>query len=228
MDGMGKEGGVFMYHYIQDKNYLKRLRSTCSDIVNQLVQVINNDSIVKVRACLVGSGAKNLVTQNANQPIDFDFNIIIVNAKSINIRSCREIKEYVRKQFNKVLNKNGWGDCQDSTSALTTEKRVFQSGDKISFSIDLAITYRNKHGWHRLIHRKTGVVASDEYYWNEVPNSMQLEKKVDAIKSRHLWNEVKDTYLDKKNFYLRRNDDAHPSFIVYIETVNQICDKHHI
>ena len=128
----------------------------------------------------------------------------------------------------KVLNKNGWGDCQDSTSALTTEKRVFQSGDKISFSIDLAITYRNKHGWHRLIHRKTGVVASDEYYWNEVPNSMQLEKKVDAIKSRHLWNEVKDTYLDKKNFYLRRNDDAHPSFIVYIETVNQICDKHHI
>ena len=58
-----------MYHYIQDKNYLKRLRSTCSDIVNQLVQVINNDSIVKVRACLVGSGAKNLVTQNANQPI---------------------------------------------------------------------------------------------------------------------------------------------------------------
>lgn len=122
-----------MYHYIQDKNFLKRLKSTCSDIVNQLVQSINNDSVMTVQACLVGSGAKNLVTQNANKPIDLDYNICIINTESININDGCEIKEYIRKQFNKVLRKNDWGDCQDSTSALTTENRVFLQGNKTEF-----------------------------------------------------------------------------------------------
>lgn len=226
MDGMGKEGGAFMYHYIQDKNYLKRLKGTCSNIVNQLVQIINNNSIMTVKACLVGSGAKNLVTQNANNPIDLDYNIIILDMKSIRFNNGHEIKEYIRKQFNIILNKNGWGDCQDSTSALTTEQRIFNQGNKTAFSIDLAITRKYNNCWHRLIHEKTGLVNSDRYYWNEVPNSRRLEQKVYAIKSNDLWNEVRDTYLKKKNLYLRRNDYKHPSFIVYIETVNEIFYKY--
>ena len=36
-----------MYHYIQDKDFRKRLKSTCSDIVNQLVQSINKGSVLK-------------------------------------------------------------------------------------------------------------------------------------------------------------------------------------
>lgn len=86
-----------MYHYIQDKEFLKRLRGTCSDIVNQLVQSINNDSVMTVKACIVGSGAKNLITQNENEPIDLDYNLCIVSTESINILDCRGIKEYVRK-----------------------------------------------------------------------------------------------------------------------------------
>ena len=220
MDGMGKEGETFMYHYIQDKNYLKRLKSTCSNIVNQLVQIINKDSIMTVKACLVGSGAKNLVIQNANNPIDLDYNIIIIDAVDIN--NGRVIKEYIRKQFNIVLSKNDWNDCQDSTSALTTGQMIFKQGNKTAFSIDLAITYKYNNCWHRLIHEKTGLVNFDRYYWNEVPNSWKLEQKVYAIKSNYLWNEVRDTYLEKKNLYLRRNDYTHPSFVVYIETVNEI------
>ncbi|MBD5556485.1 MAG: hypothetical protein HDQ95_14390 [Roseburia sp.] len=215
-----------MYHYIQDKNYLKCLKRTCSDIVNQLVQSINNDSVMTVKACLVGSGAKNLIIQNANNPIDLDYNIIIIDTKSININNGREIKEYIRKQFNKVLRKNGWNDCHDSTSALTTGQMVFKHGNKTAFSIDLAITCEYNNCWHRLIHEKTGFVNFDRYYWNEVPNSRQLEEKVYAIKSSHLWNEVRYIYRDKKNLYLHRNDSTHPSFIVYIETVNQIYDNY--
>jgi len=66
-----------MYHYIQDKEFLKRLRGTCGDIVNQLVQSINNDSVMKVEACIVGSGAKNLIAQNGNEPIDFAIKFMV-------------------------------------------------------------------------------------------------------------------------------------------------------
>lgn len=215
-----------MYHYIQDKDFLKCLKGTCCDIVNQLVQSINNDAIMTVKACLVGSGAKNLITQNENEPIDLDYNLCIVNTKSINILDGHEIKEYVRKQFNKILYSNGWDDCQDSTSALTTGKRAFQKGNQSVFSIDIAITCKYHNNWQRLIHQKTGFVNRDRYYWNEVQDSGKLEEKVRVIKSENLWGEVRGIYLDKKNFYLCRNDYTHPSFIIYVEAVNQIYNEH--
>lgn len=215
-----------MYHYIQDKDFQKRLKSTCSDIVNQLVQNINKDSVMTVKACLVGSGAKNLVTQNANNPIDLDYNMCIIDTESIHINNGREIKEYVRKKFNSVLKMNDWSDCQDSTSALTTEQRVFKRGNKTAFSIDIAITLENNFGWHKLIHEKTGLTIYDRYYWNAIPDSRQLDEKVYAIKLNHLWNEVRKTYLEKKNLYLQKNDRTHPSFIVYIESVNQVYNKY--
>ena len=218
---------LFWYFFnqsiIQNPTHTKQI--ICSNIINQLVQLINNDSLMEVKAHLVGSGAKNLITQNSNEPIDLDYNLMIIDSE-ININNCREIKEYIRKQFNVILNKNGWNDCMDSTSVLTTEKRHFTKGNHTEFSIDLAIVFNDRNGCHRLIHEKTGVTAWDRYYWNSVPDSRNLFDKVAAIKDEHLWNEVIDEYLEKKNMYLRRQDYNHPSFNVYIETVNQVFNKY--
>lgn len=222
----GREGGFFMYHYIKDKDFQKRLKSTCSDIVNQLTQSINKGSVMTVKACLVGSGAQNLLTQNANNPIDLDYNICILDTKSIIINNGGGIKEYVRKEFNSVLKANDWSDCKDSTSVLTTEKRVFKQGNKTAFSIDLAITFKNNSGWHKLIHEKTGWAIYDRYYWNKIPDSRSLEEKAYVIKRNHLWDEVRSTYLEKKNMYLQRNDNAHSSFIIYNESINQVYYKY--
>ena len=180
---------------------------------------------MEVEAHLVGSGARNLITQNSNEPIDLDYNLLIIDSE-INTNNGREIKEYIRKQFNVILNKNGWRDCMDSTSVLTTEKRYFTKGNHTEFSIDLDIVFNNRGGWYRLIHEKTGIVALDRYYWNLVPDSRDLFDKVSDIKDEHLWNEVIDIYLEKKNMYLRRQDYNHPSFNVYVETVNQVFNKY--
>ena len=67
-----------MYHYIDDKEFLKRMKSLCADIVNQLVQSINNDSVMTVEAHLIGSGAKKLITQNAKELIDLDYNLCVL------------------------------------------------------------------------------------------------------------------------------------------------------
>lgn len=216
-----------MYHYIEDKEFLKRMKSLCSNIVNQLVQSINNDSVMAVEAHLVGSGARNLITQNANEPIDLDYNLCVLEVFEISFNNGQAIKEYIRKHFNKVLNQNGWGNCQDSTSAWTTEKRHFTKGNKTEFKIDLAIVRESRYGLERLIHSKTGIVSLDQWYWNQAQNSNGLADKVSKIKSENLWLEVRDLYLDKKNMYLRCGDiDNHPSFNVYIETINEIYSRH--
>ncbi len=216
-----------MYHYIEDKEFLKHMKSLCSDIINQLVQSINNDSVMTVEAHLVGSGARNLITQNTKEPIDLDYNLCVLEVFGISFNDCRAIKEHIRKHFNAVLKSNKWSDCQDSTSALSTELRYFTKGNKTEFSIDLAIVCESQYGWERLIHRKTGFVCDDQWYWNEAPNSRDLADKVDAIKDENLWLEVRDLYLDKKNMYLSRGDkENHPSFNVYIETINEIYYKY--
>ena len=215
-----------MYHFVDDKEFLKRLKYTCSGIINELVQLINAEELLEVKAHLVGSGAKNLITQNEKEPIDLDYNLCILKCYEIDINDCKSIKEYVRKSFNKVLKRNGWADCSDSKSALTTKYMAFKKGNKTSFSIDLCIITEDEDKWWRLIHKKTGSFQTDEWIWNEGKNSSGLRDKVKWLKNNNLWNEVRDAYLKKKNLYLRRNDNTHPSFICYIEAVNEIYSKY--
>lgn len=199
------------------------MKNLCSDIINQLVQSINNDSVMTVETHLVGSGARNLITQNARNPVDLDYNICVLRVFDININDGRAIKEHIKKHFNIILAKNKWSDCQDSTSALSTEFRHFTKGNQTEFKIDLAITRQRGDQWMRLIHMKTGFVQCDQWYWNEIPNSKDILKKVEQIKAANHWLEVRDVYLEKKNMYLHRGDtETHPSFKVYIETINEI------
>lgn len=216
-----------MYHWVEDKEFIGRMKSECSGLVNQLVQLINNEGLLRVHQHMVGSGAKNLITQNANMPVDLDYNLEIVESIGYDIDDCREIKEYVRKKFNEILNRAGWGECKDSTSALTTARMHFTKGDPIEFSIDLCIVTEDDSGsWYRLIHEKTGLTWIDRYFWNEARHSNGLEKRVRWLKEKGYWIEVRDTYLNKKNHFLSSLDYAHPSFIVYIETVNEVYSKH--
>ena len=55
--------------------------------------------------------------------------------------------------------------------------------------------------------------------------SNMLDRRVDILKENDLWLKVRDTYLEKKNMYLRRQDHEHPSFIAYIEAVNEVYHK---
>ncbi len=217
-----------MYHWIEDRDFLSRAKSVCSDIVNQLVQAINSEGKMEVRQHLVGSGARNLIVQNAAEAIDFDFNLEILDAGEYRITDCRSIKTYVQRTFDEILKRSGWDTCQDSTSALTTGVRQFKKGNKTGFSIDLCIIRVDQGGsWYRLIHDKTGIVALDRYFWNEAQRSRGLTDRVDWLKDNDRWQEVRKNYLDKKNMYLSRGDHRyHPSFNVYIEAVNEVYYKY--
>ena len=164
-----------------------------------------------------------MITQNEDEPIDFDFNLLIDNPDDY--QTARDLKEDIREAFNEVLSGNGWEDCEDSTSSLTTKKMHFKKGNKTPFSIDVCIVKKDRYGLHRLIHRKTGNVYFDQWYWNLVPNSRDIREKEEALKPDY-WMEVRETYLHKKNMYLSRPyDNDHPSFICYIEAVNEVYDK---
>lgn len=216
-----------MYHWIEDKVFLGRMKGLCGDLVNQLVQAVNREGLLEVRQHLVGSGAKNLITQNANRPIDLDYNLEILCSEGININDGRRVKEYVRQIFDEVLKCAGWEACDDSISTLTTKQRQFRDGNQTPFSIDLCITREDDFGRRlRLIHNKAGMVQSDSWIWNEAPHAKGLEDRVEWLKDNGYRLALRKVYLEKKNMYLSRNDHDHPSYIVYIEAVNQVYSKY--
>lgn len=90
-----------MYHLIEDKTFLGKMRSECSDVLNRLKMSINNDGYLKVQTQMVGSGARDLETQNENNPVDLDYNLWIIKINGSTKES--DIKNYVKKTFDIVL-----------------------------------------------------------------------------------------------------------------------------
>ena len=213
--------GDFMFDYVEDREFLSRMRNLCGGIMQDFCHCLKEDYDIGARFFLVGSGARNLIVQNASLPIDLDYNLEIVRCEDF--EDCGFLRECARKTFNKVLNEYGWGDCKNSTSSLTTKKVHFVEGNPTEFSMDVCIVCRDTaEHFYRLKLKKTGFTYLDEYYWNEAPHSAGIQKKAKYIKERGKWQLVRTQYLDIKNRYLRQNDHDHPSFICYIEAVNNV------
>ncbi len=212
-----------MYHYLEDKEFISKMKTLAGEILQDLCHTLKEDYDIGMRFYLVGSGARNLITQNGNNPVDLDYNLEIVRCE--NLKSGRYLKECVKKSFNKALKDFDLHDCEDSTSTLTSGLIYFTSGNKTEFKIDVCITYRDNDNYYRLMHKKTGFTWRDEYYWNIAPNSSKLKKKADCIKSKDKWDLVRKQYLDIKNRYLCWDDCNHSSFICYIEAVNNVYNS---
>lgn len=214
-----------MYNYLDDKKLISKMRNLGGSLMQRLCHYLKEDHNIGATFYLVGSGAKNLILQNANNPVDLDYNLEIVRCNDF--EDGRYLKECVKETFDKCLHEYNLAACEDSTSSLTSKMIFFKTGNRTGFNIDVCITKRDKKGvYYRLIHQKTGWVKYDRYYWNEAPCSEKLRKKADYIKRRGRWSLVRQEYLRIKNYYLRWNDkNNHPSFICYTEAVNNVYNS---
>ncbi len=213
-----------MYHYLDDKEFVSKMRSLCGDIMQNLCHSLKEDYDIGSTFYLVGSGKRKLIMKNNNEPVDLDYNLEIIRCEDF--EDCRYIKECVRKAFNKALKLNDLNDCEDSTSSLTSKLIYFTKGNNTEFRMDICITVRDEDdNYYRLIHEKTGFTFYDRYFWNLAPDSKRINEKVKYIKSCGKWELVRQQYENIKNMYLVRNDNTHPSFICYVEAVNNVYNS---
>ena len=204
----------------------KRYRSDCSDVLKETCELLKEKGI-SAQFSLIGSGARNMITRNGEGPYDLDYNLLIMKAEERYWNDLRLLKEMVRNALNRAERREFFSDAQDSTSCLTTLLH-FKDTPNVEFSFDVAITTKNKNGnYMRLIHNKNAYALGwDQYTWNEVPNSHQVKDRADKLKRAGLWQKVRDRYLEKKNMYLSWQDRNHPSFVVYVEAVNEVYSRY--
>ena len=213
------------YQFVPKRNIRKYLQ-TCKSILDNLCKKLKKEGI-KANYYIVGSGKSHLVTRllidGVEQPFDLDFNLE-VNLDSLPEKFKKDLaklKEKVRSELNKILkeHKTDFKDGKNTASVI-----IFRliNNDKTEFSFDLAIISKNKDGnLQRLAHK------NNNYNWEMIRNSKDIEVKAEKLRKRaSFWSELRDSYLDKKNYHSEYGDEiSHPSINIFIEAVNEIYDK---
>lgn len=215
-----------MYKLVDPKT-VKKYKIFCSDTLNRLKNVLRNDYDIECTFRLIGSGSKDIVTQNNDGPFDLDYNLYITRFPTDfdpnTTAKMKWLKDTIRVELNELLGHEGFRDAQDSTSVLTA--RLFLNNDPLKkvFSFDVAILAKNKNGEYCRLKHEKGLYES--FLWNQVPSSHNVYEKADELKQYGWWEDVQDKYVELKNLYLRRMDYNHPSFIVFVEAVNQVYQE---
>lgn len=206
-----------MFTYVKSRSITKEMRRCSSKLLTELRGKLKKGSDINAKIRIVGSCRCNLVTRNGDENPDVDYNLLIVDSPSYD---RRWVKETVRGPLMRCSIR----DCQDSKSVLTVTDIPLSNADIKSFSMDLGIVGENDETkkMMRLVHFKTGSIQTDQYSWEEIPDSDSVKAKEEAIKKAGCWVEVRDRYLELKNMYLRSGDYDHASYIVYVEAANQI------
>lgn len=191
------------------------LNKWCINILHDVQKEVSDYFTFDIR--LIGSGDKRLVTQNAEESFDLDYNIILQKDKKGLLDNPKQNKDIFIARFNKVLNRyiDNCYHTSDSTSVITIKN--IQKG-KLLFSFDVAIIVEGNDGY---FYRLTNDKNSNRYIWNRVKNSADYFEKFQRIKEKGLWLKFKNRYLELKNWHLSRQDGV-KSFSIFLETLNEV------
>lgn len=163
---------------------------------------------------LVGSAKRNLVVRHHNKGFDCDYQIKITR-NSLGLEA-KELKDLFRNMLNKVVKKNGYSDCENSTSSLTIKKK----GDKsnIEHSYDIVILTQDKEGVKILRYNK----LNGKYIFELLHDMSDAKENFNRINGSHAWEKLREIYYIKKTNELTENRTGKKSFQLLNEAVNEV------
>ena len=167
----------------------------------------------------VGSSKRNMITYDTKSNIGFDFDFNIEVNDDDQRFNPKEIRTILRNAIDRVAPRYGYKYCEDSTRVLTI-KKVNTFSSRINHSCDIAIVYNCKDGRQQYIHFNK---RNNQYEWYyQGKGFVDLDKKIEWLKKKKLWGELRDYYIIKKN----NNDDTDKhSRSIFAEAVNEMCMK---
>ena len=212
-----------MYEYVGWK-LVQRYDRKCRKILEELRQVLREEYGIDSQISLVGSGARNMVTRNGNGPFDLDYNLILQSYPKEFNHDLGRLKRDIRETLTSISRGVNFFRGEDSHSVITMLLASPASKAPV-FHADLAILSKNVDGdFQRLIHNKQ--LLSGGYTWNKLRDSNRVGRRAAMLRQQGYWAEVYKAYLNRKNWYLRSLHDR-TSFQVYVETVNEVFQRHY-
>lgn len=198
------------------KNDAIPIKNELHKIINEVQNIVRDKFTFQFKP--VGSSSRNMITYDRKSNIGFDFDFgLIINDKKVKY-SPKEIRHIIKNAMDQVVLKYGYKCCEDSTSVLTI-KKVSTHTCKIIHSCDFAILrINNKIQQYIRFNKK-----NNTYTWEEQGGEFKdLDKKIKWLKSNGDWMELRQYYLNKKNF---NNNPYKHSRSILAESVNEMYKK---
>ncbi|MCH5156631.1 MAG: hypothetical protein J1G02_02000 [Clostridiales bacterium] len=199
------------YRYVTKDQY--------SEAKQDLIELINlvQDEVrdyFTFRYDFIGSVSRNMVTMDYDSNVGYDFDVNLrVNDDEENY-SAEEIKQILKKGFDKFAHLFKYDYSEDSTRVLTIKVKDRQHS-RILHSADFAVVHDGSKGQQYIHYNKN----QQTYEWQYQPKSYyKLDERIAIIKENNLWQKVRDLYLNKKN----NNTDGKKSRSLFAETINEI------
>lgn len=206
------------FQYVPRSEYLP-IKKEFEKLINLVQNELRNEYFT-FSFTYVGSTHRKMITRDAkgNTGYDFDVNIHVNDYDEDFFPE--EIRRILKKAFDKHSRALGYDFCEDSTRVLTIKRKDIL-GSRILSSCDFAIVYDCDDGRQQYIHFNK---KQKSYEWKYLPMSnTKLEERAEYLKKNKHWNEVRDLYIDKKNW--NDNPDKR-SRSLYAETINEIYLKY--
>lgn len=200
------------FQYVSKSEYQPRK----NDIIELLHEVQNEvrDQFT-FQFVFIGSTKRNMITRDMKSNIGFDFDVNIEVNDDDEEYSAADIRNILRPAFIRVMRNYGYNKYEDSTRVITI-KMTNPLRSTIEHSCDFAVVYGNQY----IRFNK----ENQTYFWAQQSKGYSnLEDKADTLKSNGYWGEVREVYIDKKNF--NEDPDKH-SRSLYAETINEVYKRY--
>ncbi len=209
-----------MYHYeYVDPNETEAVRKRFEQILSKVQDYLAGE--IDFDYYLVGSGKRGLITRDprTNKGFDLDYNIEL--GPNFRVYDPMDTKLEIINAINRFVPGYGYRHCEDSTSVITF-KLIDSMWSVIEHSCDIAIVSTQGKGKDKrqmyIRHNK----INGDYTWQQRGRGYNIDPKVNWIRQKGLWEDLKTLYLDKKNF--NDNPDKR-SRALFAEAVHEICQQ---
>ena len=209
------------FEYVTKEEW-KPIRDELFEIIHKLQREVSADFTFQYH--FVGSSKRKMITRDRNSNIGFDFDVNIEVNDPDGDYSAEEIRNILHKGLDKITNPYGYpifgyDYTEDSTRVLTIRVKD-KINSRILHSCDFCIIYECGNGRQQFIRYNK---KQKSYSWEYQPKGyMKLPSKIEWIKKHRLWQQVRDTYIYKKNI---NTDDNKKSRSIFAETIHQICQQ---
>lgn len=212
---------IHNFEYVPKEEW-KPVRDELFEIIRRLQNEVRDK--FTFRYDFVGSSERKMITRDRNSNTGFDFDVNIEVNDPDDFYSPKEIRNILRSGLDRVTNPCGcpcfgYGYTEDSTRVLTLKVKD-STNSRILHSCDFCIIYEYGDGRQQYIrYNKT----QNSYSWEYQPKGYdKLPDKIKWIKKHRLWQQVRNSYIDKKN---QNTDNYKKSRAIFAETIQQVCQQ---
>lgn len=219
-----EKGDIMIMHNFEyvPKEEWKPIRDELLEIIHRLQNEVRDSFTFQYH--FVGSSKRNMITRDRNSNTGFDFDVNIEVNDPNEDYSAEEIRSILRKCLDRVTNPYGYSifgyDYTEESTRVLTIKVKDRANSRILHSCDFCVIHECGKGRQQYIRYNK---KQNSYSWEYQPKGhMELSSKIEWVKKRGLWQQVIESYIDKKN---ENADDSKKSRSIFAETIHQVCQQ---